>query len=113
MQKEKFKYQVGEDSLRFAHEFEYSNFIYCSEIADYEIEDIAQQAADDFFSNHDGWEYKWPQDFYIYFKDKLIGVCEVIQEVEPVFYATIKDAPQEIVEAKPEQPTTAAAQNAV
>lgn len=110
MKKENFKYCVRENDLEYAHEFKYSNFIH-GEILEYEIEDIAAEAAEDFFNNHDGWEYNWPLDFYVYFEDKLLGVCEVSQDVQPIFCAGIKDAPQDNAEAKlAHQPTAQVSQ---
>ena len=86
----KYKYQVDRDSLQFAFDIESSND---------DVEEIAQEAADDFFSDHDGWENKWPCDFYIYSADGLLlGACKVEMEMTPYFSAYLK-VPQKNIEA--------------
>ncbi len=94
MQHINFKYKVGNVSSEF-FDLICDNIVY-GEIIESDIENIAQEAADDFFSNHDGWECRWPKDFIIYSEDKkLLGMCEVEQEAQPFFCASIKEAPKE------------------
>jgi len=50
---------------------------------------IAEDAAEDYFENHDGWESSWPQSFQIWTEDdEDYGVFEVEMEHEPVFSAS-------------------------
>jgi hypothetical protein len=56
-------------------------------LTDREIEWLAEKLADDFFSNHDGWEAQWPRDVHIWDSEmKYIGCVNVMLESEPVFY---------------------------
>lgn len=49
---------------------------------------VAEQAADDFHTNHDGWECSWPRQFKIIGPDDtVLGEFEVDRDVEPVFSA--------------------------
>lgn len=49
---------------------------------------IAEECADDFHSNHDGWESSWPIEFKLWSdKGVVIGVFEVDRDVQPVFHA--------------------------
>jgi hypothetical protein len=91
MQKYKYKYQVDEpkfDEWAFNIETDWDSNC---------LEYVAEAAADDFHSNHDGWEAHWPCDFYIFDLDgKLLGIFTVQREAEPVFSATEKkNAPQD------------------
>ena len=50
--------------------------------------DIADCAAKDFHSSHDGWECSWPLEFLILREDgSEVGLYSVERESEPVFYA--------------------------
>lgn len=69
-------------------------------IADYDLDDdtwndsIAEQCADDWHDNHDGWEASWPRVFAI-FSDKkgpAFARFEINREYEPTFSATAIDA---------------------
>ena len=99
----KYKYQVGRDDLQFAFDIKSSND---------DVEEIAQEAADDFFSNHDGWEHSWPSDFYIYGEDGLLlGACKVEMEMTPYFSAYLK-VPQKNIETGDTAHNTASTQAA-
>lgn len=52
---------------------------------------IIENAAREYFENHDGWEAKWPLDIELFYEGKSLGVFTVEQEQEPVFYAYKKD----------------------
>ncbi len=81
----------------------YSAYDYDSEhrtsvtlIYDYDLNDdswndsIAEQCADDWHDNHDGWEASWPRVFALY-RDKTspaFARFEVCREYEPIFTAT-------------------------
>lgn len=57
-----------------------------------EQSDIAQQCADDFHHNHDGWECHWPRDITLYATEDgpPLASFEVDREAVPLFYATRK-----------------------
>lgn len=48
---------------------------------------IAEEAGEDFYSNHDGWECSWPMEFTIFEHDVSIGRFNVSVEFEPRFDA--------------------------
>jgi hypothetical protein len=50
----------------------------------------AQECADDFHSNHDGWESPWPLTFHVKAEGKFLGVFEIERDYLPVFYAEKK-----------------------
>jgi len=54
---------------------------------------IAVKCAEDFYSNHDGWEYDWPLKMYLWTSGgKKLGVFEVERETVPEFHANkLKD----------------------
>jgi hypothetical protein len=51
---------------------------------------MAREAAEDYHSEHDGWEANWPLEFALHETENgpEIARFEVQREVEPVFYAT-------------------------
>lgn len=49
---------------------------------------LAQQAARDYFHEHDGWESKWPRNFELRFDGKSLGCFNVELEAVPEFIAT-------------------------
>lgn len=48
---------------------------------------IAEEAAEDYQENHDGWEAVWPVEISIFNGDELLGKYEVHREYEPRFSA--------------------------
>lgn len=49
---------------------------------------VAKEAAQDFHSNHDGWEHSFPITLSIFRTDGVpLGVFEVEREVVPAFHA--------------------------
>lgn len=46
---------------------------------------IADELADDFHSNHDGWEAEWPLELRIYKEGKEVARFSVEREYEPTF----------------------------
>ena len=48
-------------------------------------EELAQDAADDYHSNHDGWEDKWPLTFCVLFEGEW-HTHKVDREAVPSFY---------------------------
>jgi hypothetical protein len=53
------------------------------------LEIIAQDAAEDYHHNHDGWEHSsWPIEIHLYDEnEKILGKFSVDRDVEPVFSA--------------------------
>ncbi|MDI6637075.1 hypothetical protein [Pantoea dispersa] len=56
----------------------------------FDLEEIAQEAAEDFYENHDGWEAAWPREIEIFADGLSLGIFEVEREFTPVFSAVIK-----------------------
>lgn len=56
----------------------------------YEREDVAEDCAEDYFDNHDGWEAIWPLEITLYNLDetRIIGKFRVELEQRPHFSAT-------------------------
>jgi hypothetical protein len=85
--------------VNFKYSAHYNDFPNAYEISSsFDAEDgidwIAEECAEDYHSNHDGWECSCPIDFYIYGLDGvLLGVCEVERETVPNFVASVKDKP--------------------
>lgn len=50
--------------------------------------DAAEEAADDYHRNHDGWECTWPVLFVIVMPDGSEHRFSVQRDVEPVFTAS-------------------------
>jgi hypothetical protein len=48
---------------------------------------IVDELADDFHSNHDGWEASWPLQIRIYERGQEVARFEVEREYEPSFIA--------------------------
>jgi hypothetical protein len=50
---------------------------------------VAEDAAEDYYRNHDGWECSWPQVVHIWQEDgTFIGSCTVEMEAVPSFSAS-------------------------
>lgn len=47
---------------------------------------VATDLADDYHSNHDGWEANWPVEFRIYKDSECVWKGEIDREMEPAFY---------------------------
>jgi hypothetical protein len=48
---------------------------------------VAEDAAEDFFNNHDGWECTWPVALTVYSGDECLGSFSVDMETVPRFSA--------------------------
>lgn len=59
------------------------------------LENLAEDAAEDFHNGHDGWESQWPLTFNIYDAEgeRLLGTCTVEREHNPTFAASKIEAP--------------------
>ena len=53
-----------------------------------DIEEIAQECAEQDWNDHDGWESSWPKTFSIFADGDLLGFVNVDMEMEPVFSAS-------------------------
>jgi hypothetical protein len=53
----------------------------------YDLQDAAEEAADDYHSNHDGWEASWPQVICVE-QDGKTGRFSVDREARPHFMAS-------------------------
>jgi hypothetical protein len=52
---------------------------------------IAESVADDYHTNHDGWDSPWPVTFEIEYADGApVGTYEVNREAIPEFHARLK-----------------------
>lgn len=49
------------------------------------LESLAQDAALDYFENHDGWESSWPMDIELFADGKSVGIFAVEMEQVPRF----------------------------
>lgn len=58
---------------------------------------IAEDAAEDFHSEHDGWECKWPLTFDIFDGPTHLGRFQIEREYNPEFSAEPVDAPTQEV----------------
>jgi hypothetical protein len=57
---------------------------------EYDLEALAEFCADEYHSNHDGWENSWPLNISIAESEDgaIIATFSVEREAQPVFYAT-------------------------
>lgn len=55
---------------------------------DWEYEQMVQDAAEDYWENHDGWEDYWPLNIELFVDGKSVGLFEVVMEMEPTFSAS-------------------------
>lgn len=83
---EPYRYSVGHDAYRHGPD---ERFHFprgqCLYTEDWRL--VATDLADDYYSNHDGWEEKWPVEFRIYKNDECAWKGNVTCEMEPAFYA--------------------------
>lgn len=55
---------------------------------DDDLKYVAEEAAEDYFHEHDGWECNWPLEFLILdITGKELGLFEVDMEAKPDFHA--------------------------
>ncbi|MDX7989189.1 hypothetical protein FE392_18050 [Xenorhabdus sp. 12] len=50
---------------------------------------LAEECAEDYYSNHDGWERNWPITIHVFSDGNHIGEFSVELESEPVFSASL------------------------
>lgn len=78
-----YQYQVENDDERYDFK---SNFMSDSEMG---REWIAQDAGEDFYNNHDGWEAEWPLELSLYDNGQFLGCFKVELESVPQFYSSL------------------------
>lgn len=77
--------------------FEYTSSACYDFDHDYEKEALLEECANDYWSNHDGWECTWPLTFSLHRTENGSEIARftIEMEAEPRFYATvIEDATQ-------------------
>ncbi|HGY3930753.1 TPA: hypothetical protein ACNVXV_002074 [Citrobacter koseri] len=83
------QYSVNGASLKHA------NYLNPRPIDDFEdawdYEQLAQEAAEDYWENHDGWESRWPLNIELFADGSSVGMFEVVMETEPTFSASKKE----------------------
>lgn len=77
------KYKYGVDSNMPDYDFETSCWNYEDE-GDY----LAEEMAEDYQNNHDGWEVSFPIELSIFLDGVLVGTYEVEREFSPTFCAS-------------------------
>lgn len=80
----KYRYSTNEASFEDAYKHE-------SDWSEENLEYVAEDCAEDYHYNHDGWEDRWPLDFELWnHEGKFLGKFEVNREAVPEFNATLK-----------------------
>lgn len=77
-------YSMGDDEQRF--ECDVSHLSINRKL---DMEMMANQCAEDYFHNHDGWESPWPRDLFLYETEYGPSIAKLFveMEAEPVFYS--------------------------
>ena len=65
-----------------------SSYSFQTKLTDHDL--IAEAAANEYFSNHDGWENKWPLDFNVEIDNKVYEF-EIELETMPSFSARLRN----------------------
>lgn len=80
----KYQYRIPENCEDSYYHFE------CDwKPSSYNHSSIAQIAAEDFHSNHDGWEFDWPLEIELFtIEGERLGLFSVEMEAVPRFSAT-------------------------
>jgi len=77
-----YRYGVQEHDADFDNAYEIES-VWVSD-----IEHVAKQAAENYHSNHDGWECSWPLTFIIWDLEGIeLGRFSVDRDYDPIFYA--------------------------
>ena len=61
------------------------NTIMKGQLSEGDYENLATEAAEDFYYHHDGWECEWPMEIEIIVEGKSYGVIEVELDNCPTF----------------------------
>lgn len=83
------QYAVNGAGIKFAHHLDPQDVDESTD--DWEYELMVQDAAEDYWSNHDGWESHWPLNIELFVDGNSVGVFEVVMETEPTFSASKKE----------------------
>ena len=78
MGKHEYKFTAGDSDHRFT---------VMSDYLPRDPEWIAEDAAEQYHNEHDGWESRWPITFEVFDGEKSLGRFQVELEAEPVFRA--------------------------
>ena len=85
------QYTVCDTGVEFPEDaYSLGSLVASSAPDEWEVERLARVAADDYWSEHDGWESEWPLDIEIFIDGKSCGVCAVEMESQPTFSANLK-----------------------
>lgn len=84
--KRPYQYEIENDGERFDFK---SNFMSDTETG---RSWLAEDAAENFYDEHDGWEVSWPLEFSIYEGDTFLGCFSVDVEYRPHFHASLVTA---------------------
>lgn len=87
VKKYKYYYCVDELEEKIEDMFSFSSdlSIKCSSCFE---QDVAEDAAEDYYYNCDGWEDTWPLTFFIFDENgKDVGVFDIEKECSPIFCA--------------------------
>lgn len=72
----------------YRHDFEIQANVDMARAEDTLLADVAEECAEDFHSNHDGWEATWPLTLRLYASEdgREVGRFEIDREAQPVFF---------------------------
>jgi hypothetical protein len=85
--KTKVHYAVEDHGMTFEDSWSIDTVWDLDDALDY----IAEECAENYHSEHDGWESHWPVTFVMWdAQGKELGTCEVYRDAEPVFRAAWK-----------------------
>ena len=54
-------------------------------------EGFAQDAAQDYYDCHDGWEASWPLEIKVYSDGEFVGTFDAEMEMQPTFLVSERD----------------------
>lgn len=88
----RFWYAVIEDDPDTRHECSQNHYL----PRPLEAQSAAEDAADDYYANHDGWESPWPLIIALYETEDGPEIARYLVELEhePAFYARQCEAPE-------------------
>lgn len=95
------KYSAGDDCTSYHEPISRFDFPRGQRLYGRDWSMIVDELADDFHSNHDGWEASWPLQIRVYERGQEVARFQVEREYEPSFIAWELDPP-----ATAEQPGT-------
>jgi hypothetical protein len=84
--KRTYQYEVENDGERYDFD---SNFMSDHETA---LGWLAEEAGENFYHKHDGWEASWPVVISLYYDETFLGCFSVDMENQPHFYSSLVEA---------------------